>query len=82
LPLKPAKPSRPPERDYSHRALLDKLGVKPGQRISAIGVTDAAFLRDLAAVSPDAAHGKSQKESDLVLLGAEELKSARPDQIA
>ena len=30
MPHKNAKKPRAPERDYSHRALLDKLGVKPG----------------------------------------------------
>jgi len=29
-PRKSAKKSREPERDYSHRLLIDKLGVKPG----------------------------------------------------
>lgn len=75
MPHKTAKKPREPERDYSHRALLDKLGVKPGQRISVLGVEDAAFLKDLAAVAPDAAHGKPQKESDLIFLGAGDLKS-------
>ena len=72
---KTAKKQRPPERDYSHRALLDKLGVKAGQRISVLGVEDSALLKDLAAIAPDAAHAKPQKESDLVFLGAEDLRS-------
>jgi hypothetical protein len=75
VPHKTAKKPREPERDYSHRALLDKLGVKPGQRICVLGVGDAAFLKDLAAIAPDAAHGKLQKESDLIFLAAENLKS-------
>jgi len=75
MPRKTATKPRPPERDYSHRALLDKLGVKPGQRISVLGVDGAAFLNDLAAVAPGAAHGQPQKESDLILLGAGDLKS-------
>jgi hypothetical protein len=75
VPRKLAKKPREPERDYSHRTLLDKLGVKPGQRICVLGVGDAAFLRDLAAIAPGAAHGKPQKESDLIFLSAESLKS-------
>jgi hypothetical protein len=75
VPLKPAKKLPEPERDYSHRALLDKLGVKPRQRICVLGVEDAAFLKDLAAIAPEAAHGKLQKESDLIFLAAEDLKS-------
>lgn len=64
---------RPPERDYSHRSLLDKLGVKPGQRVCVIAVSDAAFRNDLAAV-PRATMGKLQKENDLIFLGAENVK--------
>ena len=75
MPHKNAKKPRAPERDYSHRALLDKLGVKPGPRINVLGVEDAAFLKDLAAIAPDAARGKPQKESDLIFLGAEDLKA-------
>ncbi len=66
---------REPERDYSHRALLDKLGVKRGQRISIFGVQDAAFLKDLAGVIPDASRRKLQKESEIIFLAAEDLKS-------
>jgi hypothetical protein len=75
VPHTTAKKPREPERDYSHRSLLDKLGVKPGQRICVLGVTDAAFLKDLAAVAPGAAHGKAQKGSDVIFLAAEDLKS-------
>lgn len=75
MPHKTVKKPREPERDYSHRALLDKLGVKPGQRIGVLGVEDAAFLKDLAAAAPDAAHGKPQKQSDLIFLGADDLKA-------
>ena len=75
MPHKPPKKPRAPERDYSHRALLDKLGVKAGQRISVLGVEDPAFLKDLAAIAPDAVHAKLQKESDRIFLGAEDLKS-------
>jgi hypothetical protein len=75
VPHRTEKKAREPERDYSHRSLLDKLGVKPGQRICVLGVGDAAFLKDLAAVAPSAAHGKPQKGSDVILLAAEDLKS-------
>ncbi len=75
MPHKSAKKPREPERDYSHRSLLDKLGVKPGQRSCVLGVADAAFLKDLAEIAPSARHGKPQKESDLIFLAAEDLKS-------
>ncbi len=66
---------RPPERDYSHRSLLDKLGVKPGHRIVLLGVEDAAFLKDLAERVPDFVGGKSPGEADLIFFGAEDLKT-------
>jgi hypothetical protein len=70
---KRAKP-RPPECHYSHRSLLDKLGVKAGQRVSVIGRSDGAFRAELAAVVSDAAVGKPRSESDLIFLGAEDPK--------
>jgi hypothetical protein len=66
---------REPERDYSHRSLLEKLGVKPGQRVCVLGIADQVFLLDLAVVVPNAARGKPRKETDLIFLAAEDLKS-------
>jgi hypothetical protein len=71
---KPNKP-REPERDYSHRALLDKLGVKPGHRICVLGVEDAQFLHDLAARVPDFVREKPSKDADLIFLAAEDVKT-------
>jgi len=75
MPRRPARKTREPERDYSHRSLLDKLGVKPGQRVCVLGVADKEFLLDLAVVVPNAAHGKPRKETDIIFLAAENLKS-------
>jgi hypothetical protein len=75
MPHTSGKKPREPERDYSHRSLLDKLGVKPGQRICVLGVKDTGFLKDLAAVVPGAARGTPHKESDLILLAADTVKS-------
>ena len=74
MPKKAGKKQREPERDYSHRSLLDKLGVKPGRRVCVFGVSDAAFEKDLVAVVPEAAFGKPKKEIDLIFLGADDLK--------
>jgi hypothetical protein len=71
---KTGKP-REPERDYSHRELLDKLGVKPGQRICVLGVEDASFLQQLAARVPDFVRAKPSKDADLIFLAAEDLKA-------
>lgn len=74
MPHKMPAKSRPPERDYSHRALLDKLGVKPGQRVAVLGVTDKEFLRDLVERVPDFSKQLSSgtaKRFDLIFLAAE-----------
>jgi hypothetical protein len=74
VPHKNSGKPRQPERDYSHRLLLDKLGVKPGQRIAVLGVQDAAFLKDLAERVPDFPRDNS-RGADLVFLAAEDLKA-------
>jgi hypothetical protein len=62
LPRRNSVKPRPPERCYSHRSLLDKLGVKPSQRICVLGVNDPAFEQDLAAIVPDAEREERGKE--------------------
>jgi hypothetical protein len=68
--VKPKKP-RAPERDYSHRLLIDKLGVKPGQRIAVLGVERAEFLVDLAGRVPEYSRGERIKDADLIFFSAE-----------
>jgi hypothetical protein len=75
VPHKPAKKPRAPERDYSHRLLLEKLGVKAGQRVAILGVKDAAFLQDLAERVPDFAQEKTSGGADLIVFGADDLKA-------
>jgi|SRR5580700_7773581 hypothetical protein len=65
---------RQPERDYSHRLLIDKLGVKSGQKIAVLGVESAEFLSDLAARVPDYLRGKRVNGADLIFLSAEALE--------
>jgi hypothetical protein len=69
-PKNPSK-ARPPERDYSHRSLIDKLGVKPGQRIAVLGVEDAEFLKDLADRVPEYSRGSRIGNADLIFFSAE-----------
>jgi hypothetical protein len=69
----PSKP-RPPERDYSHRSLLDKLGVKPGQKILILGVNDGAFINDIQPFSPEFAERKPAADIDLIFFNAEQKK--------
>jgi hypothetical protein len=66
-----SKKSRPPERDYSHRSLLDKLGVKSGQRILILEILDASFLNEIKPFDPSFAETKPDVDFDLVFLAAE-----------
>jgi len=70
-----AKKPRPPERDYSHRALLDKLGVKPEHRVAVLDIKDMAFLSDLRDRAANVVLEKPQRDSDLIFLGVEEKKA-------
>jgi len=73
MPRASAKTSkkREAERDYSHRLLIDKLGVKPGQRIAVLGVESAEFLKDLAARVPEYSRGEKVSNADLIFFSAE-----------
>jgi hypothetical protein len=62
---------REPERDYSHRLLIDKLGVKPGQKIAVVGVESAEFLTELAARVPEYSRGQRVAGADLIFFSAE-----------
>jgi hypothetical protein len=75
VPHKKSTKPREPERDYSHRSLLDKLGVRPGQRICVLGVEDAVFLKDLADRVPEFVREKPPSGADMILLGADNLKA-------
>jgi hypothetical protein len=69
-----SKAPRSPERDYSHRSLLDKLGVKPDHKIAVLGIKDPLFLKELARRIPDFAQEGRAEKSDLVLLSVENVK--------
>ncbi len=71
MPHKTSKKARPPERDYSHRLLIDKLGVKPGQRVSVLGVESAEFLVGLDSRVPDYSRGERLADADLIFFAAE-----------
>jgi len=65
------KKAQEPERDYSHRLLIDKLGVKAGQRVAVLGVESAEFLTDLTARVPEYSRGKRIADADLIFFSAE-----------
>ena len=49
---------------------LQKIGVKPGWRVSAIGVDDAAFLEELAGAVAQLWIGRVVKDADAIFFGA------------
>jgi hypothetical protein len=71
MPSKNPSKTRAPERDYSQRALIDKLGVKVGQRIAVLGVEDAEFLKDLGDRVPEYSRGNRIDNADLIFFSAE-----------
>lgn len=62
----PKKKVRAPERDYSHRSLMDKLGVRDRQTIAVVGVDDPNFLDDLADSVPEFCGGTPDRACDLI----------------
>ena len=56
------------ERIRTPRPVIDKLGVKPGQRVSVLGVDDPAFRRELAARAGQVITGRTAAGSALVFL--------------
>jgi hypothetical protein len=74
MPTEKSSKLRAPERDYSHRRLVDKLGIKAGQRISVLGVEGAEFLTELAARVPDYSRGHLVKDADLIFFSAESVQ--------
>lgn len=61
------------ERDYTHRILIDKLGVKNDSHVSIVGVDDNEFLTQLRSRTANIAVGKTQKDSDFIFYGADSL---------
>jgi hypothetical protein len=68
---KPRRQAPPlPERDYSDRSLLDKLGIRPGNALAVLGVEDASFLQELASRVPAFERDSVTAGLDLVLFEA------------
>lgn len=61
----------------STRPLLDKLGVKPGQRISIVGDPGDDFIRSLRERGADVFVGRPRKDSDVIFYRADERKHLR-----
>jgi hypothetical protein len=58
------------ERDYSHRSLADKLGIKPGMRVALDGVDDAQLRDDMVARGVELVGPRAR--ADVILLGVED----------
>ncbi len=56
-------------RDYSHRALMDKLGVKPVARVTVLNIVDDSFMQQLRERTPDVSN-RLRKETDLIFYEA------------
>src|SRR5690242_17577831 len=63
-----------PDKDYSHRTRLQKLGVKPDWRVSVISVGDPAFVRELRSAVAEVSLGRVLDQSDAIFFGALEAK--------
>ena len=57
-----------PERDYSHRPLFDKLGVKPESHVAVIGKHDDEFLLGLASSLSLGASTQLRAKYDIIFL--------------
>jgi hypothetical protein len=55
------------------KSVIEKLGVKSGQRVAVLGITDAAFLAALRERAATVSNGRAMKECDAIFLGAEDL---------
>jgi hypothetical protein len=53
-------------------SLLDKLGVRPGARVSVIGIADRAFLDEVKARTDDVSVGRAKAGSDLVFVAMDD----------
>ncbi len=56
------------------KPLLDKLGVKPGYRVSVVDLDDADFIELLRTRTSDIVRGKPRKACDIVFLGATKMR--------
>jgi hypothetical protein len=52
----------------SSKPLLDKLGVKPGDRIAVLGLDDPAFLQELQTRTDDVSRGRPKMGSKLIFV--------------
>ena len=67
------------DKDYSHRSIVDKLGLKPGDRVVWVGVSSrAADVRDLAAQIRERGAKAGSGPADLILYWPMSLEEVTP----
>ena len=71
------KKARNTERDYSHRSLLDKLGVKEASRVSVVNIESKDFFRQLKERTSDITLGRAQRDSDVIFYEANSTAELR-----
>jgi len=57
------------------KGLLDKLGVKPGHKISVVSLDDEGFVAELRTRTPDVSTSRPRSSSDAIFLGAADKRS-------
>ena len=67
-----------PDKSYAHRPVIDKLGIKPGARVSILAVDDADFMAELIDRTGDISLGGVSPASDAVFLGVEQPDDMAP----
>jgi hypothetical protein len=58
------------EKIQHPRSRLEKIGVKPGWRVSAIGIDEAAFQKELQDAVAELSVGRAVRDSDAIFFGA------------
>jgi len=58
------------------KGLLDKLGVKPGMKVSLLGIDDDGFIKQLRARTDNINEGKAAGDSDIVFVKMTQAKEA------
>jgi hypothetical protein len=58
------------------KSLLDKLGVKPGMKVSLIGIDGASFKQQLRARTSDVIEGRAAPGSDIIFVKMTQAKDA------
>jgi hypothetical protein len=62
------------EKILHPKSRIEKLGVKPGAKVSLLGNFEAAFLREIAGLTKSVSKSKPAADSDCIFFAAESMK--------